>query len=54
VTGTFSSVYVAGPVLLWIERRWPRDASDRRSINAKASKAPDAPRSATQAASVRS
>ena len=24
VTGTFSSVYIAGPVLLWIERRWPR------------------------------
>ena len=24
VTGTFSSVYVAGPVLLWITRRWPR------------------------------
>jgi preprotein translocase SecF subunit len=22
-TGTFSSVYVASPVLLWIERRWP-------------------------------
>jgi preprotein translocase subunit SecF len=24
VTGTFSSIYVAGPILLWIERRWPR------------------------------
>ena len=24
VTGTFSSIYIAGPVLLWIERRWPR------------------------------
>ncbi len=23
-TGTFSSVYVASPVLLWIERKWPR------------------------------
>jgi preprotein translocase subunit SecF len=23
-TGTFSSVYVAGALLLWIERRWPR------------------------------
>ncbi|MEO5903384.1 MAG: protein translocase subunit SecF [Gemmatimonadaceae bacterium] len=23
-TGTFSSIYVASPVLLWIERRWPR------------------------------
>ena len=26
VTGTFSSIYVAGPVLLWIERKWPRHA----------------------------
>jgi preprotein translocase subunit SecF len=24
VTGTFSSIYIAGPILLWIERRWPR------------------------------
>ena len=23
-TGTFSSVYIASPVLLWIERKWPR------------------------------
>ncbi len=23
-TGTFSSVYIAGPTLLWIERKWPR------------------------------
>lgn len=29
VTGTFSSVYVAGPVLLWIERRWPRESGGR-------------------------
>ena len=27
VTGTFSSIYVAAPVLLWIERRWPREIS---------------------------
>lgn len=27
VTGTFSSIYIAGPVLLWIERKWPRHAS---------------------------
>ncbi len=24
VTGTFSSIYVASPILLWIERKWPR------------------------------
>jgi preprotein translocase subunit SecF len=29
VTGTFSSVYIAGPVLLWIERRWPRESTAR-------------------------
>ena len=29
VTGTFSSVYVAGPVLLWIERKYPRDQGER-------------------------
>jgi preprotein translocase subunit SecF len=22
-TGTFSSIYIAGPILLWIERKWP-------------------------------
>lgn len=24
ITGTFSSIYVAGPVLIWIERKYPR------------------------------
>ena len=28
-TGTFSSVYVAGPILLWIERKYPRSLDDR-------------------------
>jgi preprotein translocase subunit SecF len=28
VTGTFSSIYVAPPLLLWIESKWPRTASD--------------------------
>ena len=27
VTGTFSSIYIAGPMLLWIERKWPRHGS---------------------------
>ena len=31
VTGTFSSIYVAAPVLLWIERKWPRKTDARRS-----------------------
>lgn len=39
VTGTFSSVYVAGPVLLWIERRYPRDADERRRVQAGSSRA---------------
>ncbi len=29
ITGTFSSIYIAAPVLLWIERRWPRSRSDK-------------------------
>ena len=31
VTGTFSSIYVAAPVLLWIERKWPRKTGARES-----------------------
>ena len=30
-TGTFSSIYVAAPVLLWIERKWPRKTGTRPS-----------------------
>lgn len=26
-TGTFSSIYVAGPILLYIEHRWPRETA---------------------------
>jgi preprotein translocase subunit SecF len=42
VTGTFSSIYIAGPVLLWIERRWPRTKSDKNLASRAAAK--DAPR----------
>ena len=28
IIGTFSSIYVAAPVLLWIERKWPREIGD--------------------------
>ncbi|MDQ3673001.1 MAG: protein translocase subunit SecF [Gemmatimonadota bacterium] len=31
ITGAFSSIYVAAPVLLWIERKWPRKAGARQS-----------------------
>jgi len=30
-TGTFSSIYIAAPVLLWIERKWPRKTGARQS-----------------------
>jgi preprotein translocase subunit SecF len=30
-TGTFSSIFVAGPILLWIERKWPRKTGARTS-----------------------
>jgi preprotein translocase subunit SecF len=35
VTGTFSSIYVAGPVLLWIERKWPRPRGDKNLVRAQ-------------------
>ena len=38
VTGTFSSIYIAGPVLLWIERRWPRAKGDRNLASPAAAK----------------
>ena len=31
VTGTFSSIYVASPILLWIERKWPRQRGEKSS-----------------------
>ena len=30
--GTFSSIYVAAPLLLWIESRWPRHAGDKGGV----------------------
>jgi preprotein translocase subunit SecF len=30
-TGTFSSIYVAAPILLWIERKWPRKTGARQT-----------------------
>jgi preprotein translocase subunit SecF len=36
-TGTFSSIYIAAPVLLWIEKRWPgEDARGARTFGARA------------------
>lgn len=41
VTGTFSSIYVAPVVLLWIERRWPRKVGDRSGVGPRSR--PDSP-----------
>src|SRR5256714_8793343 len=35
-TGTFSSIYVAGALLLWIERKWPRPTGTERKGAARA------------------
>jgi preprotein translocase subunit SecF len=39
VIGTFSSIYVASPILLWIERKYPREAADKAHISASAARA---------------
>jgi preprotein translocase subunit SecF len=39
VTGTFSSIYIAGPVLLWIERRWPRTSGGKAGPSPSSAKA---------------
>jgi preprotein translocase subunit SecF len=35
-TGTFSSIYIAGPILLWIEHRWPRKVGTESKGTARA------------------
>jgi len=35
-TGTFSSIYVAGAILLWIEQRWPRSTGTENKGTARA------------------
>ncbi len=35
-TGTFSSIYVAGAILLWIERKWPRTTTPENKGAARA------------------
>jgi preprotein translocase subunit SecF len=40
-TGTFSSIYIAGPVLMAIEKRWPgADARGAKNVAAPLRKAP--------------
>jgi preprotein translocase subunit SecF len=40
---TFSSIYVAGPILLWIESKYPREVSDATSRAARAGTEPPTP-----------
>ena len=35
VTGTFSSIYIAAPVLLWVERKWPRARGGKEGPSAR-------------------
>ena len=37
-TGTFSSIYVASPILLYIETRWPRPVGDRGGVGPRSAK----------------
>ena len=47
---TFSSIYVAGPLLLWIERRWPRqNSSSNRAARPPQSREPRARQGAAAA-----
>ncbi len=39
IIGTFSSVYVAAPLLLWIERKFPRDPGGKTHISASQARA---------------
>jgi preprotein translocase subunit SecF len=40
-TGTFSSIYIAAPVLLWIEKRWPgEDARGARAFGSRPAAGP--------------
>jgi preprotein translocase subunit SecF len=32
IVGTFSSIFIAGPILLWIERKWPRKAGEHGGV----------------------
>ena len=46
---TFSSIYVASPILLWIETKWPRENSTRATGTRSATAAPEPPARRRQA-----
>ena len=39
VIGTFSSIFVASPILLWIERKYPRLSADKAHVSASQARA---------------
>jgi len=39
VTATFSSIYIAGQVLLWVEHKWPRKKGDEKGPTPRSTKA---------------
>jgi preprotein translocase subunit SecF len=39
-TGTLSSIYIAGPTLLWIERKWPRAVGERGGVGPRSVREP--------------
>jgi len=43
VIGTFSSIYIASPLLLWIERKFPRDPGGKTHISASQARAEPKP-----------
>jgi len=43
IIGTFSSIYVASPILLWIERKFPRDPGSKTHISASQARAEPKP-----------
>ena len=52
--GTFSSIYVASPILLWIERKWPRNLEEKARATGQTrvpAKAAERPAKSTVAAS---
>ncbi|MFL5620283.1 MAG: protein translocase subunit SecF [Gemmatimonadaceae bacterium] len=51
VTGTFSSIYIAAPVLLWVEQRWPRSHGGKQGPSPRSASAPP-PRPSTPRAPV--
>jgi preprotein translocase subunit SecF len=53
VTGTFSSIYIAGPVLLWIEHRWPRARGEKHSSVRAAPASPARPAASRSSAGSR-